>query len=60
MNDPVGSGAHRDRRLMYAAMVALGLVFGGLAYAYYDDLTELAQSLTSGKLGRAQSRSLHY
>jgi hypothetical protein len=60
MDDPIGSGAPRDRRLMLAAVVALGLVIGGLAYEYYDDLTELAQSLTSGKLGRAQSRSLHY
>jgi hypothetical protein len=46
--------------LILAAIVALALVIGGLAYGYSDDLAELAQSLTGGKLGHAQSRSLHY
>jgi hypothetical protein len=59
MDDPIKSGAGRDRRLILAAIVALLLVIGGIAYEYSDDLTELAQSLTSGKLGRAQGR-LHY
>jgi hypothetical protein len=59
MDDPIKPGAGRDRRLILAAIVALGLVIGGLAYEYSDDLTELAQSFTTGKLGRAQGR-LHY
>jgi hypothetical protein len=59
MEDKSRSGAGRDRRLLLAAILALGLVIGGLAYGYSDDLTELAQSFTSGKLGRAQSR-FHY
>ena len=42
-----------------AAILALGGVIGGIAYRFSDDLTELAQSVTSGKLGRAQSR-VHY
>jgi hypothetical protein len=37
----------------------LALVIGGIAYRYFDDLTELALSFTYGKLGRAQGR-LHY
>jgi hypothetical protein len=59
MEDTGGSGAGRDRRLLLAAILALGLVIGGLAYEYADDLTELAQSFTSGKSGRAQPR-FHY
>jgi hypothetical protein len=59
MDDPVKSGAGRDRRLILAAIVAFGLVICGLAYEYSDDLTELAQSFSGGKLGRAQSR-VHY
>jgi len=59
MDDPIKSGAGRDRRLILAAIVVLALVIGGVAYRYSDDLAELAQSITSGKLGRAQGR-LHY
>jgi hypothetical protein len=58
MGELIRSG--RDRRLMLAAIVMLGLVIAVLAYEYSDALTELAQSLTGGKLGHAQSRSLHY
>jgi hypothetical protein len=35
-------------------------VIAAFAYAYFDDLTELVESVTAGKLGHAQSRSLHY
>jgi hypothetical protein len=59
MDEPRRSGAGRDRRLMVAAILALSLVIGGIAYTYSDDLTELALSFTYGKLGRAQGR-LHY
>jgi hypothetical protein len=59
MDDPTSSGAGRDRRLVLAAILVLGLVIGGIAYRYFDDLTELALSFTYGKLGRAQGR-LHY
>jgi hypothetical protein len=59
MDDPSSSRTGRDRRLMLAAIVALALVIGGLAFLYFDDLTELALSFTYGKLGRAQGR-LHY
>jgi len=59
MDDPSNSRTGRDRRLMLAAILALSLVIGGLAYRYFDDLTELALSFTYGKLGRAQGR-LHY
>jgi hypothetical protein len=59
MDDPSRSGTGRDRRLVLAAILALGLVIGGIGYIYFDDLTELAQSFTYGKLGRAQGR-LHY
>jgi hypothetical protein len=60
MDDPIRYTAGRDRWLTLAAIVALALVIGGIAYEYSDDLTELAQSLTSGRFGHAQSRSLHY
>jgi hypothetical protein len=60
MDDPNRSGAVRDRRLMLAAIVLVGLVIAALAYQYSDALIELAQSLAGGKLGHAQSRSLHY
>jgi hypothetical protein len=60
MDDPSTSVAGRDRRLLLAAITVLGLVIAGLAYAYFDDLNELVQSVTAGKLGHAQSRSLHY
>lgn len=59
MENPSRSGSGRDRRLMLAAIVALGLVTGAIAYEYFDDLTELAQVFTGGKLGRAQGR-FHY
>jgi hypothetical protein len=59
MEDTGRSGAGRDRRLLLAALLALGLVIGGLAYEYSDDLTELAQSFTGGKSGRPQPR-FHY
>jgi hypothetical protein len=60
MDGPIRSGAGRDRRLMLAAIVVLGLVLAVLAYEYFDALSGLAQSFTAGKLGHAQSRSLHY
>jgi len=59
MDDPNGSGKGRNRWLILATLVALGLVIGGLAYEFSDDLNELAQSFTGGKIGRAQGR-LHY
>jgi hypothetical protein len=59
MDDPSSSATSRDRRFVLAAILALALVIGGIAYQYFDDLTELAQSVISGKLGRAQGR-LHY
>jgi len=59
MDDPIKSGAGRDRRLILAAIAVLTLAIGGIAYRYSDDLAELAQSITGGKLGRAQGR-LHY
>jgi hypothetical protein len=45
--------------LILAALLALGLVIGGVAYEFSDDLGELAQSFTGGKLGHPQGR-LHY
>jgi hypothetical protein len=59
MEDTSRSEAGRDRRLLLAAILALGLVIGGLAYVYSGDLTELVQSFASGKSGRAQPR-FHY
>ena len=59
MDDPSRTGTGRDRRLVLAAIVGLALVIGAIAYFYFDDLAELAQSFTYGKLGRAQGR-LHY
>jgi hypothetical protein len=59
MDDPSRTGTGRDRRLVLAAIVGFSLVIGGIAYIYFDDLTELAQSFSYGKLGRAQGR-LHY
>jgi hypothetical protein len=58
MDDPTKSGGGRDRRLIFAAIVAL-LVIGGIAYEYSDDLMQFAQSFTGGKLSRAQGR-MHY
>jgi len=60
MDDPTPSIAGHDRRWLLAAIAVLGLVIAGLAYAYSDDLSEVVQSVTAGKLGHAQSRSLHY
>jgi type IV secretory pathway VirB6-like protein len=58
MGDPSRSASGRDRRLILLAMIlAVGLAIG--VYEYSDALTELAQSLTAGKLGRPQGR-LHY
>ena len=58
MDEPSSSGPTPDRRLILVA-VLLALVLGAIAYRYADDLTNLAASLTSGKLGRAQGR-IHY
>jgi hypothetical protein len=58
-DNPNGSGPSRNRWLILAALLALGLVSGGIAYEYFDDLSELAQFFTGGKLGRPQGR-LHY
>lgn len=60
MDDPTTSAAGRDRRLVLVAVTVLGLVMAGLAYAYFDELTEFVASVTAGKPGHAQSRSLHY
>jgi hypothetical protein len=60
MDHPTPSAAGLDRRLLLVAITLLGLGIAGLAYAYIDDLTEVVQSVTAGKLGHAQSRSLHY
>jgi hypothetical protein len=59
MNDPIRSGAGGGRRLILAAIVALALVIGGIAYRYSDDLIDLASSLASGQHSRAQGR-FHY
>jgi hypothetical protein len=60
MGDPSRSAAKPDWWLIVAAILALGLVIGGISYRYFsDDLIELAQSLTSGKTGRPQSH-FHY
>jgi hypothetical protein len=59
MSDPRRCGTGRDWRLILACMLALGLVTGGIAYKYVDDLTDFALSLTSGHIGRAQGR-IHY
>jgi hypothetical protein len=59
MSDPRRSETGRDWRLIVASILALGLVIGGIAYKYADDLTDLALSLTSGRIGRAQGR-FHY
>jgi len=59
MEDPSKPAAGPGRRLLLAAILGLGLVIAGLAYEYSDDLTELAQSFSGGKLGRAQGR-FHY
>jgi hypothetical protein len=56
MDDPSRSGSGRDRRLILAVILALAVVIGGIVYTFSDDLTELAQSLTTGKLGRAQGK----
>jgi hypothetical protein len=60
MDDPTTSTAGRDRRLLLAAITVLGLVIAGLGYAYSDGLIDFVQSVTAGRLGHAQSRSLHY
>jgi hypothetical protein len=59
MDGPGSSGAGRDRRVVLAAILALVLVIGAIAYRYSDNLIDLAKSLTSGQTGRAQSR-IHY
>ncbi len=60
MDDPNGSGSSRDRRLILAALVGLGLVIAGVAYSYSDDLAAFIASLTGEKLGRPQGRLFHY
>jgi hypothetical protein len=59
MDDRNKSGAVRNRRLMLAAIAALALVIGAVAYGNSDRLIDLARSLTSGQNSRAQSR-VHY
>ena len=59
MEDPSKPAAGPGRRLLLAAILGLGLVLAGLVYEYSDELTELVQSFSSGKLGRAQGR-FHY
>ena len=58
--NPNGHGSSRDRRLIVAVLVGLGLVFAGLAYRYSDHLAAFIQSLTGEKLGRPQGRMFHY
>jgi hypothetical protein len=60
MDDPNGSEPRRDRRLILATLLALGLVIAGIAYSFSDDLIALIQSATSGTLGRPQGRLFHY
>ena len=60
MDDPNGSGSSRDRRLMLAAFLGLGLVIAAIAYSYSDDLSAYILSLTGEKLGRPQGRMFHY
>jgi hypothetical protein len=45
--------------MILAAVAALALLIGGVAYKYADDLTELTQSFGTGKMGRAQGH-FHY
>jgi len=59
MDDPNRPATARPRRLILVAILALGVVIGGIAYRFSDTLTEFAQSVTAGKLQRAQSRA-HY
>jgi hypothetical protein len=59
MDGPGRPGAGRGRRLIVAAILALMLVIGAIAYWNSDDLMDLAKSLTTGQTGRAQSR-IHY
>jgi len=59
MDDPDRSATGRDWRLILAAILAVALVIGGIAYKYSDDLIAFAQLVTGGKTGRAQGR-LHY
>jgi hypothetical protein len=61
MDGPGRSGAGRDPRLIAAAILALALllVIGTIAYRYSDGLIDLAQSLATGQMGRAQGR-FHY
>jgi hypothetical protein len=49
-----GSGAARGRRLIVAALLALGLVAGVTAFVFWDDLAGFVQSVAMGKLDRAQ------
>jgi hypothetical protein len=56
MDDRERSAGARGRWLMLAAILALGVVIGGILYVYSDDLIALAQSLTSGKLGRPEGK----
>jgi hypothetical protein len=59
MDGPGRPGAGQGRRLVLAAILALVLVIGGIAYRNSDGVIDLAKSLTSGQTGRAQSR-IHY
>jgi hypothetical protein len=59
MGDPGRFQTGRDWRMILAAIAALALVIGGVAYKYADDLTELTQSFGTGKMGRAQGH-FHY
>jgi len=59
MDDRSNSGIGRNRRLMLAAIAALGLVICAIAYVKSDRLIDLVVSVTSGQTGRAQSR-IHY
>jgi hypothetical protein len=60
MDDPNGPGSSRERRMILAALVGLGLVIAGIAYSYSDDLTTFIRSLTGEKLARPQGRMFHY
>ncbi len=59
MDDRSNSNAVRNRWLVLAAMAALALLIGAVAYGNSDRLIEFARSLASGQNGRAQSR-VHY
>ena len=52
MEDPKKSVTSLDWKLILAAILALGLVIGGIAYKYTGDFTGFTKFGTSGQSGR--------